>query len=75
MEEVRQIFVEVWVPLYEEGGPAKKVICSCGSGVMAVTLAVALEECGLRKRGDIYIYDGSCIEWGGDAKTPIVKDD
>ncbi|KAL3797979.1 hypothetical protein HJC23_013217 [Cyclotella cryptica] len=75
MEQVRQIFVEAGIPPHEGNGPAAKVICSCGSGVTAAALAVALEECGLRKREDIYIYDGSWIEWGGDDQTPIVKDD
>ena len=74
LDQVRQLFVEAGIEPYEGSIPVKKVICSCGSGVTAAALAVGLEECGLRKREDIYIYDGSWIEWGGDDKTPIVKD-
>ena len=80
MEEVKGIFVKAGVEPLEDGDKdgtkaRKKVICSCGSGVTAAALAVGLEECGLRKREDIYIYDGSWIEWGGDDETPIVTSD
>lgn len=40
----------------------KKVILSCGSGVTACVLAVALSECGKDSK-DIFIYDGSWLEW------------
>mmetsp|Transcript_14808 Transcript_14808/g.31912 ORF Transcript_14808/g.31912 Transcript_14808/m.31912 type:complete len:414 (-) Transcript_14808:274-1515(-) len=78
MEEVRDIFVEAGIaPLLSEegGGVPRKVICSCGSGVTAAALAVGLEECGLRTKEDISIYDGSWIDWGGDDDTPIVTTD
>lgn len=75
MDEVRSIFVEAGIDPLGEGGAPTKVICSCGSGVTAATLAVGLEECGLRTREDISIYDGSWIDWGGDDDTPIVTAD
>lgn len=43
----------------KEGG---KVILSCGSGVTACVLAVALSELG-KDSEDIFIYDGSWLEW------------
>jgi thiosulfate/3-mercaptopyruvate sulfurtransferase len=51
-----------------------KVICSCGSGVTAATLAVGLVESGLRNIEDVSIYDGSWIDWGGSDDTPIETD-
>jgi len=81
MDEVRDAFVKAGIaPLSEdkEGGgegQQRKVICTCGSGVTAAALAVGLEECGLRSKDDIYIYDGSWIDWGSEDDTPIVTED
>lgn len=77
MEEVKEIFVKAGIAPFEEGSSSvpRRVICSCGSGVTAAALAVGLEECGLRKKEDISIYDGSWIDWGGDDDTPIVTND
>lgn len=77
MEEVRDIFIGAGIKPLDEGensSVATKVICSCGSGVTAAALAVGLEECGLRRKEDISIYDGSWIDWGGNDDTPIVTD-
>jgi len=46
----------------------RPVITSCGSGVSACALALALEAVG---HGDTAVYDGSWTEWGGRADTPI----
>jgi thiosulfate/3-mercaptopyruvate sulfurtransferase len=72
MDEVRDIFIKAGISQVSGDDPARKVVCSCGSGVTAAALAIGLEECGLRKREDISIYDGSWIEWGSDDNTPIV---
>ena len=47
---------------------AKPVITSCGSGVSAAILALAVEEAGGKVAG---LYDGSWAEWGGRPDCPI----
>lgn len=49
-----------------ESGP---IICSCGSGVSAGAMALALATLG---RTDAAIYDGSWTEWGTDTSRPVV---
>jgi len=49
--------------------PAKKVTASCGSGVSACVVALALYLTGAPEAA---IYDGSWAEWGSRADTPIV---
>lgn len=58
----RDVFVAAGVDL------SKPVITSCGSGVTAAVLALALERIGKR---DHSIYDGSWSEWGMYADLPI----
>ena len=41
---------------------------TCGSGVTACTLALALYEIG---RKEVAVYDGSWTEWGGRSDTPV----
>ncbi len=48
--------------------PARPVICSCGSGITAAILALALERIGAR---EVSVYDGSWSDWGGRADAPI----
>jgi thiosulfate/3-mercaptopyruvate sulfurtransferase len=46
----------------------KPVVASCGSGVTAGVVALALAVLG---RPDAAVYDGSWTEWGGDKSLPI----
>jgi thiosulfate/3-mercaptopyruvate sulfurtransferase len=56
--------------LFEAAGvdPHKPVVTSCGSGITACVLALALAETGHRRTS---VYDGSWAEWGADASLPI----
>ncbi|MAL27336.1 MAG: 3-mercaptopyruvate sulfurtransferase [Croceicoccus sp.] len=45
----------------------RPVITSCGSGVTAAVLSLALARLGKR---DVALYDGSWSEWGSDPDTP-----
>src|SRR5690606_15124858 len=54
-EALKAIFDERGVDL------SKPIITSCGSGVTASTLALALEQAGATT---VAVYDGSWSEWG-----------
>jgi thiosulfate/3-mercaptopyruvate sulfurtransferase len=47
---------------------SRPVVTTCGSGVTASVLALALYLIGRR---DVAVYDGSWSEWGGRADTPV----
>lgn len=48
---------------------SKAIVTSCGSGVTAAVISLALESVG---HTDHRLYDGSWSEWGGRGDTPIV---
>ena len=48
---------------------ARPIVTTCGSGVTAAVLALALARLG---RLDVAVYDGSWTEWGGRDDTPVV---
>jgi thiosulfate/3-mercaptopyruvate sulfurtransferase len=48
------------------------VVVSCGSGITASVLALALHRIG---RPDIAVYDGSWTEWAGRSDTPVETGD
>jgi thiosulfate/3-mercaptopyruvate sulfurtransferase len=49
--------------------PNQRVTASCGSGVTAAVIALAMGRIGLSSAA---VYDGSWSEWGSRADTPIV---
>jgi len=55
---------------FEAGGvdPAEAIVTTCGSGISASILALALARLG---REDVAVYDGSWSEWGARADTPV----
>jgi thiosulfate/3-mercaptopyruvate sulfurtransferase len=61
-EELTKIFAAAGV---DTRGP---LVCTCGSGVTAAVLALALARLG---RWDAAVYDGSWAEWGGRSDTPV----
>jgi len=62
-EEIDAIFRAAGLDL------ARPIVATCGSGITASVLALALARLG---RDDVAVYDGSWTEWGGRADTPVV---
>ncbi len=62
-EDLRAAFAGAGVDLQ------RPIITTCGSGVSAAVLALALARLGL---DEVPIYDGSWSEWGGRSDTPVV---
>ncbi len=46
----------------------RPIVASCGSGVTAAAVVLALESLGAK---ELAVYDGSWTEWGGRADTPV----
>jgi thiosulfate/3-mercaptopyruvate sulfurtransferase len=61
-EELRRKFEDAGIDL------SRPVVTSCGSGITAAVLTLALETLGHR---DNRLYDGSWSEWGGRRDTPV----
>lgn len=61
-DELRAIFAEAGVD------PERPVLTTCGSGVTAAIIALALETLGHPARS---LYDGSWSEWGADPSRPV----
>ena len=61
----RKIFADAGVD------PQKPIVTSCGSGLTAAIVALALQQIGAK---DVAVYDGSWTEWGGRDDTPIATD-
>ncbi|MDE0391205.1 MAG: 3-mercaptopyruvate sulfurtransferase [Rhodospirillales bacterium] len=55
---------------FENAGvdPAQPVIATCGSGITACTLALALAAIGAEQ---VAVYDGSWSDWGSRADAPV----
>ena len=55
---------------FDEAGvdPARPVIATCGSGITACTLALALAAIGAEQ---VAVYDGSWSDWGSRADAPV----
>lgn len=62
LDELRQVFDNAGIDL------DRPVVTSCGSGVTAAVVTLALESLG---HGENRLYDGSWSEWGGRDDTPV----
>jgi thiosulfate/3-mercaptopyruvate sulfurtransferase len=61
-EELRAVLAEAGID------PERPILTTCGSGVTAAIVSLALETLGRPARG---LYDGSWSEWGADLERPV----
>ena len=64
VEELRTVLEAAGLDL------SRPVVTSCGSGVTAAVISLALASVG---HEDNLLYDGSWSEWGGRTDTPIER--
>ncbi|KZK76354.1 3-mercaptopyruvate sulfurtransferase [Pseudovibrio sp. W64] len=64
-EDLQNIFAQAGVDA------TTPVITSCGSGVTAAVITLALEQVGFTKNA---LYDGSWTEWGSSSKTEVISE-
>jgi thiosulfate/3-mercaptopyruvate sulfurtransferase len=62
LEELRRVFSDAGVDM------ARPIVTTCGSGVSALVVTLALYRLGIR---DTALYDGSWSEWGLPEGTPV----
>jgi thiosulfate/3-mercaptopyruvate sulfurtransferase len=62
LDELRAAFTRAGVDL------ARPIVTTCGSGVSAAVLTLALYRLGVRGSA---LYDGSWAEWGQPGETPV----
>jgi thiosulfate/3-mercaptopyruvate sulfurtransferase len=62
--QLREAFAAAKVDL------AQPIVTTCGSGITASVLALALHRVG---KPDVAVYDGSWTEWGGRDDTPVER--